>query len=312
MPTINYAEAYQKSIEEAYYPTALYSADLWNSPSNGLYTFDGAKHIKVPKLTIEHGRKDRARRTITTPQANYSTDWISYELTQERYWDTLVDPLDIDETNYVVSIANITKQFNLDQKMPEMDRYMFSKLYKDKVALDPAYKANTDAIDEKNALKLFDEMMAQMDDKRVAMQNRVLYVTPKMNSILKRADAVNRTVVLSNAKSLDRSVYSLDDVTIKVVPADLMQTDFDFSDGSQVKSGAKQIDMMLINNGVQLAPQKYSFVGFDEPSAASAGNYLYYEDAYYDVFLIQSRTAGIDFHISDVASAPAASTGAGK
>lgn len=313
MPTVNYADAYQKSIEEAYYPAALYSADLWNSPSNGLYSFDGAKHIKVPKLTIEHGRRDRARRTITTPQANYSNDWISYELTQERYWDTLVDPLDIDESNYVVSIANITKQFNLDQKMPEMDRYMFSKLYKDKVKLDANYKANSDAIDEKDALKLFDDMMAKMDDKRVAMQNRVLYVTPKMNSILKRADAVNRTVVLNNSKSLNRSVYSLDDVTIKVVPADLMQTDFDFTDGSKVKSGAKQIDMMLINNGVQLAPQKYSFVGFDAPSAANAGNYLYYEDAYYDVLLIQSRTAGIDFHISDVASAePAASTSTGK
>ena len=101
-------------------------------------------------------------------------------------------------------------------------------------------------------------------------------------------------------------------MTINVVPADLMQTDFDFTDGSKVKSGAKQIDMMLISNGVQLAPQKYSFVGFDEPSAASAGNYLYYEDAYYDVLLIQSRTAGIDFHVSDVASAPAASTSTGE
>ena len=51
MPTVNYADAYQKSIEEAYYPTALYSADLWNSPSNGLYTFD--RKEKLPAADIQ-------------------------------------------------------------------------------------------------------------------------------------------------------------------------------------------------------------------------------------------------------------------
>ncbi|NRO27711.1 capsid protein [Lactobacillus helveticus] len=296
---INYAEAYQKAVQQAFYDGYLYSADLWNSPSNSMVEFDGAKHIKVPRLTITAGRRDRARRTITVPEANYSNDWDGYELTNERYWSTLVDPSDIDETNTVLSIANITRQFNLDSKMPEKDREMFSKLYQQKVKYDGNDGVHTESVDEGNVLKLFDEMMSNFDEARIPAQGRILYVTPKMNSILKRADAMNRTIVVSDPTNITRTVHSLDEVTINVVPSDLMQTAFDFTTGSALTAAAKQIEMFLIYNGVQIAPEKYSFVGFDAPSAASSGNYLYYEQSYDDVLLLSTKTKGYEVVIGD-------------
>ena len=57
--------------------------------------------------------------------------------------------------------------------------------------------------------------------------------------------------------------------------------------------------MFLIYNGVQIAPEKYSFVGFDQPSAATSGNYLYYEQSYDDVLLLNTKTKGIQFVVSD-------------
>lgn len=297
MATINYAEAYQQAIQQAFYDGHLFSQDLWNSPSNNVIKFDGAKHIKVPRLTIDEGRKDRARRTITQPAANYSNDWDSYELTNERYWSTLVDPSDVDESNMVISIANITKQFNLDEKMPEMDRQMFSKLYSEKVATNDG-GITTDTLDEKNILTAFDQMMVDFDEARIPGTNRILYVTPAINAILKRAESINRSLVLKDANKVQRTVYSLDDVTINVVPSDLMQTAFDFSVGSKTVDSAQQIQMFLIYNGVQIAPQKYSFVGFDAPSAANSGNYLYYEQSYDDVLLLKTKTKGIQFVVA--------------
>ncbi|ORN02663.1 capsid protein [Lentilactobacillus parabuchneri] len=297
MATINYAEAYQQAIQQAFYDGHLFSQDLWNSPSNNVIKFDGAKHIKVPRLTIDEGRKDRARRTITQPAANYSNDWDSYELTNERYWSTLVDPSDVDESNMVISIANITKQFNLDEKMPEMDRQMFSKLYSEKVAANDS-GITTDTLDEKNILTAFDQMMVDFDEARIPGTNRILYVTPAINAILKRAESINRSLVLKDANKVQRTVYSLDDVTINVVPSDLMQTAFDFSVGSKTVDSAQQIQMFLIYNGVQIAPQKYSFVGFDAPSAANSGNYLYYEQSYDDVLLLKTKTKGIQFVVA--------------
>lgn len=301
MATINYAEAYQQAIQQAFYDGHLFSQDLWNSPSNNVIKFDGAKHIKVPRLTIDEGRKDRARRTITQPAANYSNDWDSYELTNERYWSTLVDPSDVDESNMVISIANITKQFNLDEKMPEMDRQMFSKLYSEKVAANDG-GITTDTLDEKNILTAFDQMMVDFDEARIPGTNRILYVTPAINAILKRAESINRSLVLKDANKVQRTVYSLDDVTINVVPSDLMQTAFDFSVGSKTVDSAQQIQMFLIYNGVQIAPQKYSFVGFDAPSAANSGNYLYYEQSYDDVLLLKTKTKGIQFVVAPALS----------
>nr|DAV67957.1 MAG TPA: major capsid protein [Caudoviricetes sp.] len=297
---INYADKYQQAVQQGFYDGHLYSAALWNSPSNSLIQFDGAKHIKVPRLKITAGRKDRTRRAITTPEVNYSNDWDSYELTNERYWSTLVDPSDIDETNMVVSIANITRQFNLDSKMPEKDREMFSKLYQQKVHYDGQEGIHTESVDETNILKLFDEMMSNFDEARIPAEGRILYVTPKMNAILKRADAMNRTIVISDPSAITRTVHSLDEVSaIHVVPSDLMQTTFDFTVGSKFKEGAKQIDMFLISNGIQIAPEKYSFVGFDQPSALTSGNYLYYEQSYDDVLMLSTKTKGYEAVISD-------------
>ncbi|MDE5540133.1 MAG: capsid protein, partial [Bacilli bacterium] len=192
---INYATSYQQAIQTAFYDGHLYSADLWNSPSNALIKWDGAKHYKLPRLNITEGRKDRKRREITTPQANYSNDWDSYELTNERYWSTLVDPSDVDETNMVVSIANITRQFNLDEKMPEKDRYMFSRLYLQKEELDSGNGIHTDTLDEKNILQAFDDMMTNFDEQSIPSSGRILYVTPVVNGILKRAEAMNRQII---------------------------------------------------------------------------------------------------------------------
>ena len=308
METVNYAEQYQQAVQQAFYDGHLYTAPLWQSPSNGLISFDGAKHIKLPRLTIEEGRRNRQRREITDIKANYSNDWDSYELTNERYWSTLVDPSDIDETNYVVSIANITRQFNLDEKMPEMDKYMFSKLFLEKQTKDSGKGITTDTLDEKNILTAFDNMMVDFDEARIPNQNRYLYVTPKINAILKRAEAMNRGLTLKDPNSVQRTVYSLDDVNIVVIPSDLMQTAYDFTVGAKTIDDSKQIEMMLIYNGVQIAPEKYTFAGFDSPSAKSSGNWLYYEQSYNDVLLLNTKTAGIQFVIADKVAPQAPST----
>ena len=43
MATVNYAEAYQQAVQQAFYDGHLYTAPLWQSPSNSLIKFDGAK-----------------------------------------------------------------------------------------------------------------------------------------------------------------------------------------------------------------------------------------------------------------------------
>ena len=226
---INYADKYQQAVIDGFYPNDLYSSALWQSPSNSQINFLDAKHIKVPRLQILSGRKNRERRTITTPAANYSLNYDVYELKFDRYWSTLVDPLDMDESNQVVSMANITKQYNQNSKMPEKDREMFSKLFEQRQAInkdegvDENAGIHTESLDAKNVLKAYDEMMRNLDRARVPAQGRILYCDTATYYMLKEADAINRTIVVGDAQNINRAVRSLDEVTVVPVPEDLMK-----------------------------------------------------------------------------------------
>lgn len=298
MPAIlNYATAYQQALQQRYAANGLlYSQRLWNSPSNSIIKWTGQKTVKLPKLLISGGRKDRARRTITTPDANYENQWETYELTNERYWDTLVDPLDIDETNYVTSIANITRVYNDEEKIPEMDKQMFSSLYARKVALDGEESIKELALTTANILGAFDDLMTAMDEAEVPMEGRVLYVTPTVKRILKNAEGVARSVsVQNNNQVIDRRVARLDEVELLTVPSNRFKTLYDFTIGAKEAVGAKQISMMLIHIPAMAAPQKYSKVMLDQPSAVTSGNYLYYEQSYDDVIVFETKSDGIAF-----------------
>ena len=302
--TLNYADSYQKALQKRYSENGiLYSEKLWNSPSNNLIKWVGAKTVKLPKLLIKNGRKDRARRSITNASTNYENQWETYELTNERYWDTLVDPSDIDETNYAASIANITKTYNDTEKIPEKDKQMFSFLYTLKKEADNGKGIYEIELSEANILKQFDDMMTEMDEAGVPSTGRSLYLTPAARTILKNAQGISRNFsVQENNGVIDRVVQRLDEVTIEpAVPSAYMKTLYDFTVGAVADPTAQTIQMMLIHIPCMCAPEKYSFVGLDQPSASTSGNYLYYEQSYDDVILFESKTDGISFVVTPAA-----------
>ena len=300
--TLNYAQAYQQGLQTRYSENGLlFTQKLWNSPSNTLLKFTCAKEVKVPRLLIKEGRKDRTRRTITSIDANYENQWETYTLTNERYWSTLVDPSDVDETNYVTSIANITKTFNDTEKVPEMDKFMVSKLFSRKKELDTESKQIKSLnLTEENFLATFDELMEQMDEAGVPAEGRVIFCTPAVKCMIKNIKQFGRTVnIHGQGTVIDRSIGRLDDVTIEPsIPSDRMKTVYNFTNGAKVDPTAKQIHFFLIHIPCMAAPQKYEFVGLDAPSASSSGNYLYYEQSYDDVLLFKTKHEGLAFVVA--------------
>lgn len=122
MPSINYAEQYARELAQAY-PYALNFGALYATPNNGRYRMgEDGKTIYIPNLSTT-GRVAADRDTIATATRNYDNAWEPKTLSNQRKWSTLVHPKDIDQTNEVASIANITQTFNEEQKFPEMDAY---------------------------------------------------------------------------------------------------------------------------------------------------------------------------------------------
>lgn len=119
MAALNYAKQYQQALEQEF-PYVLYFGALFNTPNNGRYRWVNSNVIEIPTITTT-GRTDGNRDTIGEKKRNYNNSWTPLQVTNHRTWSTLAHPRDIQETNQVASIANITRVFNEEQKFPEMN-----------------------------------------------------------------------------------------------------------------------------------------------------------------------------------------------
>ena len=245
---LNYATEYLSELSQ-WFPRVLMFGDLYATPNNNRYRWTGAKTIEIPSIRTS-GRTNGDRDAIGTAQRNYDNAWEPKTLTRHRQWSTLVHPKDIDETNYVASIGNITQVFNETQKFPEMDAYTISKIYadwSDSEVVDEngnTMEADTTVLTVDNILSVFDSLMLKMDNARVPVTGRILYVTNEVNVILKNAEKISRSMdITSGPNGIDRRVNRLDEVTIKPVPAELMKTVYDFTEGWAPAAGD---DMCII------------------------------------------------------------------
>lgn len=294
MAALNYAHAYQQALEQAW-PYALYFGDLFNTPNNQRFRWVNARTIEIPTLETT-GRVDSTRDTIANATRNYNNAWTPLTLTNERKWSTLVHPKDIDQTNMVASIGNITEVFNQEQKFPEMDVYCVSKIYADYQELGQT--PITDEITAANILEYFDKMMIAMAEARVPSTGRILYITPVYNAMLKQAEKLARTVIIGDAENkLNRTIANLDLVKIVEVPSELMKTVYDFTQGYKPAGSAKQIKMFMVHPLAVITPINYEFAKLDEPSAMSEGKWVYYEESHEDVFVLKKKVNAIQFAV---------------
>jgi hypothetical protein len=294
MAAVNYASMYQQALQQVF-KVGLRFQDCYNTPNNNLVKWVNAKTIQVPNISVG-GYTDVNRDTITTFGRKVDNSWLPFTLQHDREFSTLVDPNDIDESNMALTIANITQVFNTEQKIPEMDAYMASKLYSEYSSKGGVI--DTTVLDTTNVLTVFDKMMENMDEGEVPLENRILYVTPKINTLLKNAQQLQRRLELTNpgAASPSRSVRSLDEVTIVIVPSSRMKSLYNFTNGAVADAAAKQINMILCNCLAMFAPQKYEFVSLDQPTAKTGGKWLYYERKYWDAFIISKKIQGFQIN----------------
>jgi len=289
---INYAERFEREIQQQF-QRELTSADM---DTNRSYRFIDAQTIRVPTITLS-GYKDHSR-DGSKNRGTVGNTFQAFTLTHDRNIEFYVDEMDVDETNQVLSAANITAVFNQEQAIPELDAFRYSKLYAEFVALGG--QVDTTPLAEENILQVFDKMMEAMDEAAVPERGRMLKVTPKVYTMLKNAEKIQRYIDVSGGvKNINRNVRSLDDVTIVKVPSDRMKTLYDFTEGFMPGEGAKQINMMLYHPSAILAPVKVAdiYLWNKGETPESAFGYLYQNRMYTDLFVIKPKMSAIAINV---------------
>lgn len=288
---VNYAQAFQSQIEQKF-ATELTSADM---AQNNKYKFINAQTVNVPTITLS-GYKDH-KRDGSKNRGKVGNEYQPMKLTHDRDIEFFVDDMDVDETNQVLSAANITATFMDEQSIPETDAYRYSKLYAD--FTNPAVgggSADTTELSAANILSIFDKAMEQMNDAGVPANGRQMKCIPAVYTMLKNAAGLQRTVDVKDAKgNIVRDVYFLDGVKVTMVPSDRMKSAYDFADGFKAALTAKQINMMIYHPSCLIAPVKVADVylwGKGE-TPDSAFGYLYQNRSYQDLFLIKAKAKAV-------------------
>ncbi len=290
MAPLNYAAQYGRELANAY-PYLSYYGDLWNAGESQRFKPLQGKTVYIPSMTTTGATAVNRDAIDGSFTRNFDLNWEAHTLTMDREWSTLIDPMDMAETNEVATIANVTQTFNQFQKIPEQDAYMSSKLAGFAAQFGGVATTTPDA---SNILTLWDNALAYMTDQRVNRDRVRCKVIPAVYKLLKEATGMTRFIeVTAGINNVDRNIAKLDGVLIQEVPSDMMKTAYDFTVGFSVSNSAAQINMLFYDSMAIAAPVIYDTSMISAPTAQSKGKYLYYERYYYDVFALKQRMAGV-------------------
>lgn len=271
MAVLEYATIFSNVLRELY-GQELTCDDLYHSNSD-IQIVNG-KDIKIPKLSVS-GYKDHTRGGSFN-SGTYSNGYETKTLDHDRDIEFTVDPLDVDETNLVVTVSNIQNRFEKTQAIPELDSYTYSKIYTEAKRVNA--KIKTTELTNANVLSDFDDNLEAFAEAGVPLDRVILYATPSYKKLLKNAEGIQRTLEVSSSSGIDRRVRSLDDINkIVEVPSARMKSLFNFTDGCKADSTAKQIDYILIDPEAQVSRVKYAYIKMFTPGTDSrtADNYMY-------------------------------------
>ena len=286
----NYAQEYARELANAY-PYLSYFGEIWGGANSQKYKPVNGKTVLIPSMTTSGARAVNRDKIDGVFNRNFNNEYQPVTLVMDREWDTLVDPMDIQETNQVVTIANITKTFNEFQKVPEMDAYAASKLA---TFAQSFGTVDSTVLTKDNILETWDGYLAYMTDQRINRDRLVAYITPNAYKLLKEAAGITRFIDSGTGiRNIDRNVGKMDGVVIKEVPSDMMKTIYNFVVGWEIRESAQQINLLLVDPMAIIAPIVYETSMISAPTAQSKGKWLYYERYYYDVFALNNRRCGV-------------------
>jgi hypothetical protein len=292
---VNYAAEYSQALAQAY-PYLSYFGAIWASENSARYRSGMGKTMYIPTVTVS-GAVDTNRDAINGNfSRNWNNQWQAVDLQMDREWSTLVDPMDMTETNDVANLANITRAFVEMQKVPEMDAFIASKLAEFAATFGGT---STESLTSSTILGEWDNAIAYMTNQRVNRDRVVAYVTPATYKLLKQATGMTRFIEVTNGiRDVDRNIARLDGISIVEVPDDMMKTAYTFTEGWAVNTAtARQINFLLVDPMAVAAPVKYEVSMMSAPTAQNKGKYLYYERYYYGAFILNERQAGVYAHV---------------
>lgn len=234
----------------------------WMEQNAGQVIYNGGDEVKIPNMsTAGLGNYDRDNGFV---QGGITLKWDTYKMTQDRGRTFQLDAMDVDETGFVATSANLIKVFQSEQVIPEIDAYRYSKI------TSIATKANqTEAIalTADNVLSKLREHIRAIQDVTGVDTPLILTMPSSVLALIEGSSKIGKSINVADFKQggLNFRVKTIDEHIIRVVPSARLKTLYDIQDGKtggqeagglKPNAEAKDIQYIITPQNVPIAINK--------------------------------------------------------
>lgn len=252
-----------------------------------------AKTFQFPLLNTT-GYKNHSRNGGWN-RGNATKKDIPYTLYHDRDVEFLIDVADVDETNQVATIQNISQRFIDTQANPEMDAEFFSKVASEAIANELHVGYPAESWTKENVYGRLKTML-KAGKLRVYKQrgSLIMYIRSDIMDLLEASTDFTRkiemTQVADGGIGLETRVTDIDGVPLmEVVDDERFYTAFNWNPadgGFEATTDAKKLSVLIASTEMVKKVPKINSIYFFAPGQHTEGDgYLYQNRAYSGTFI---------------------------
>jgi hypothetical protein len=281
----------------------------WMDANAGQVIYNGGAEVKIPKMAVQ-GMGDYDRDNGYT-QGSVTLEYETRKMTQDRGRLFQLDPMDIDENNFVTTAAAVMGEFQRVFVTPEIDAYRLSKVatyaIDGKVAgmIDYGYTPGSTGT---SALRKVKEGIKAVRENGYNGP-LVIHATPDFVMELELELAGKITSVTFSKGGIDTQVPAVDGVPIISTPSSRMYTSITLYDGKTsgqeiggyVKgSTAKDVNFMVLPRIAPIAITKQDVMRIFDPNVNQKLNAWQMDyRRFHDIWVLENKVNSIYLNIKD-------------
>lgn len=304
--TIAVAAVFQKKLDEHAVHGQLTG---WMDANAGQVIYDGGKEIKIPLLKLKglaNYDKDNGHK-----QGAITLEYETKPMTQDRGRRFVIDPMDVNESNFVLNASNVMAAFQKDWVIPEVDAYRIATCASEIITANNANLVKfgyTPA--ESTILK---EIKTGIKAIRKAGYAGDLVIHANADTMLELelalAGLLRDTTFSKNG--VDTKVPAIDGVPLIETPDNRMYTAITINDGAKASevggyskaAGGKSINFIILPKSAPIAVSKQDKMRVFTPETYQVANAWAMDyRRYHDLWLTASGVANSYLNVKEAKS----------
>lgn len=282
----------------------------WMDANAGQVLYNGGAEVKIPKMSVQGlGDYDRDN---GYQQGGVTLEYETRRMTQDRGRKFQIDPIDINENNFVTTAAAVMGEFQRMYVVPEIDAYRISKIASETITANKAGMTEygyTPGDTGTSALRKMKEGIKAI--RELYNGPLVCHATPDFIMELELELAGKITTVTFSKGGIDTAVPAVDGVPIVSTPSNRMYTAITIYDGKtagQEQGGyakgttAKDINFFICPRTTPIAITKQDIMRIFDPTINQKLNAWQMDyRRFHDIWVLDNKLDSIYLNIKDAA-----------